>query len=589
LASKTIDELTAATEVAASDLIPLFQTSATNKATPPQLLRGITGWINALEYGAVGDGETVNTTALQNALNALKTAGGGTLFIPEGTYLTAGLALSDADNITILGDGPNRTILKMVPAATSAPILLFTRCNFLTICDLEVDGNKENQIGKYIRGIYWLADNAASGGVLCEHGTFERLFIHDTTDQGLLVAGGRWAKIDKVHTERCGSTGNIGAGIHIVNASPDISLLSCDVQISNCSDIGSGLIDGDEGAGLQMQVGTHNIQVSNYTSWNATKYGIKCQAHQVELNNIQVFEPGICGIALQYNDVRLSNVRVEKTTPGSSGAITISAPQQELDPRDIRMDLSNIHIVDTAGGFYTGLSITNSESGTDPVSHVHVANLNISGFAGLNYGLRIAGNVTDCDIVNAHVTDCDTNITMGGYTINSVVYGPQRIQMIGVHSRELTPGPSGSIGWALGYGTGLLIGCTSEMLAGSSRVLWQNLGNNWAMAAAARCAMNITPAATQPSRTISGDALSVGVAGYIEVRAESGTTDALTDIAGGVAGQWLILKAYGSHVLTVTHNAAKLILPGGTDYTLSGDKRLLLYCLAAGKWTVFNA
>jgi hypothetical protein len=588
LASKTIDELTAATEVAASDLIPLFQTSATNKATPPQLLRGITGWINALEYGAVGDGETVNTTALQNALNALKTAGGGTLFIPEGTYLTAGLALSDADNITILGDGPNRTILKMVPAATSAPILLFTRCNFLTICDLEVDGNKENQTGKYIRGIYWLADNAASGGVLCEHGTFERLFIHDTTDQGLLVAGGRWAKLDKIHTERCGSTGNIGAGIHIVNASPDISLLSCDVQISNCSDIGSGLIDGDEGAGLQMQVGTHNIQVSNYTSWNATKYGIKCQAHQVELNNIQVFEPGICGIALQYNDVRLSNVRVEKTTPGSAGAIGIGAPQQELDPRNICMDLSNIHIVDTAGGFYTGLEISNSDSEINPVSHVHVANLNISGHAGLNYGLRFAGNVTDCDIVNAHVTDCDTNVAMGNYTINGVACGPQRIQLTGVHSKELTPGPSGSVGWGLGYGSGLLIGCTSEMLAGSSRVLWQNLSRTWGFASAQRKAWCGTPEGGQPISKINAGAITVSNSAYVEVNAESGTADDLTDITDGVAGQIVLFKAYTTRTITIVHNASKIILPGGSNYTLAGDKRLLLCCIAPGKWTAFN-
>jgi hypothetical protein len=545
-------------------------------------------WFDVKRYGATGDGVTEDTTAVQAALTAAKGAAGGRVYLPAGAYLVGALALEDADNITICGDGPGRTILRMKPNTLAAPVLKFVRCNYLTVRDIEIDGDKANQTSKYIRGLHWLADDAASGGVLCEHGTFERLFIHDTTDQGLLVAGGRWVKIDKVHTERCGSTGNIGAGIQIVNASPDISLLSCDVQISNCSDDGSGLIDGDEGAGLQMQVGTHNIQVSNYTSWNATKYGIKCQAHQVELNNIQVFEPGICGIALQYNDVRLSNVRVEKTTPGSSGAITINAPQQELDPRDIRMDLSNIHIVDTAGGFYTGLDITNSESGTDPVSHVHVANLNISGHAGLDYGLRIAGNVTDCDIVNAHITDCDTNIAMGAYTINSVAYGPQRIQMIGVHSKELTPGATGSVGWGLSYGTGSLIGCSSTQLVGSSRTLWSNLGNNWGLLAVNHIATCIAVAEDKPTRTISSGAIGAGVAGYIEVRPESGSSDDLTDITGGSVGQQLILKADGGDTITVKHNTSKIICPGGTDYTLSGDDRLLLYCISAGKWTVFN-
>jgi polygalacturonase len=43
-------------------------------------------WINAKEYGAVGDGSTDDHTAIQNALNA---AAGGTLYIPSGTYRKA--------------------------------------------------------------------------------------------------------------------------------------------------------------------------------------------------------------------------------------------------------------------------------------------------------------------------------------------------------------------------------------------------------------------------------------------------------------------------------------------------------------------
>ncbi len=30
-------------------------------------------------------------------------------------------------------------------------------------------------------------------------------------------------------------------------------------------------------------------------------------------------------------------------------------------------------------------------------------------------------------------------------------------------------------------------------------------------------------------------------------------------------------------------------LPGAVDYTLSGDKRLFLYCISSGLWTVPNA
>jgi hypothetical protein len=48
------------------------------------------GWadtINVREYGVAGDGETCDTKAIQAALDACDSAGGGTVVIPPGTYL----------------------------------------------------------------------------------------------------------------------------------------------------------------------------------------------------------------------------------------------------------------------------------------------------------------------------------------------------------------------------------------------------------------------------------------------------------------------------------------------------------------------
>ncbi len=49
-------------------------------------------WINVKDYGALGDGSTNDTSAIQSTIEAVKTAGGGTVYIPEGTYIlqTAG-------------------------------------------------------------------------------------------------------------------------------------------------------------------------------------------------------------------------------------------------------------------------------------------------------------------------------------------------------------------------------------------------------------------------------------------------------------------------------------------------------------------
>ncbi|NJK86576.1 MAG: hypothetical protein HC906_12005 [Bacteroidales bacterium] len=41
---------------------------------------------NILKYGAKGDGRTVNTESINNAVSACANAGGGTVVIPKGTF-----------------------------------------------------------------------------------------------------------------------------------------------------------------------------------------------------------------------------------------------------------------------------------------------------------------------------------------------------------------------------------------------------------------------------------------------------------------------------------------------------------------------
>jgi hypothetical protein len=47
------------------------------------------GWINVMDYGAVGDGSTNDTTAITAAISALPSSG-GVLYFPPGSYLTSG-------------------------------------------------------------------------------------------------------------------------------------------------------------------------------------------------------------------------------------------------------------------------------------------------------------------------------------------------------------------------------------------------------------------------------------------------------------------------------------------------------------------
>lgn len=66
---------------------------------------------NVKSFGAVGDGTHKDTTAIQNAINSCASAGGGTVEVPPGTYLSAPLFLKS--NITLrLIQGPRSMLRK---------------------------------------------------------------------------------------------------------------------------------------------------------------------------------------------------------------------------------------------------------------------------------------------------------------------------------------------------------------------------------------------------------------------------------------------------------------------------------------------
>ncbi len=52
------------------------------------------GWLNVRDHGARGDGASNDTDALQTTVDACSAAGGGTVLVPAGTYLTGPLTLA---------------------------------------------------------------------------------------------------------------------------------------------------------------------------------------------------------------------------------------------------------------------------------------------------------------------------------------------------------------------------------------------------------------------------------------------------------------------------------------------------------------
>jgi hypothetical protein len=84
--------------------------------------------VDASSYGAIGDGVANDTPALQKALDDLKRKGGGVLYLPAGTYkiypqdVGINALTIDSDNITIMGDGHDKTIISCYVSRGRNPV-----------------------------------------------------------------------------------------------------------------------------------------------------------------------------------------------------------------------------------------------------------------------------------------------------------------------------------------------------------------------------------------------------------------------------------------------------------------------------------
>jgi Pectate lyase superfamily protein len=118
-----------------------------------ELVGPFPSWANLKTwYGAVGDGNSDDTQALQNALNDLgKTGKSSVLYFPAGTYkITNQLDLSKAKNVAIVGQSPDLVTLSWA-GASGGTILRFQNDSHTKVQGVTFDGNNTASNGLWIR------------------------------------------------------------------------------------------------------------------------------------------------------------------------------------------------------------------------------------------------------------------------------------------------------------------------------------------------------------------------------------------------------------------------------------------------------
>jgi hypothetical protein len=107
-----------------------------------------------------------NRTAINNAINAANAAGGGTVYLPAGTYYVTGTGtasdgcISLKSNVTLKGDGMGVTTIKVVDGNTQAITGVVRtpsgeKTSNVTIMDLTIDGNDTNKSGGDVNACFF--------------------------------------------------------------------------------------------------------------------------------------------------------------------------------------------------------------------------------------------------------------------------------------------------------------------------------------------------------------------------------------------------------------------------------------------------
>ncbi len=169
---------------------------------------------NVKSFGALGDGTTDDTTAIQNAINA-----GGVTFFPAGTYISGTLNLIAGSSLVGVGSGYygfassvlNRSILKLKTATNSDLIKIATGIAHGRIEYLEIDGNAANNTSG--AGIAF-ADNTVSDEA---DWTIRDVEIHNTKGHGIYI--GSWR--NAVYGDRVLITSAGGSGLYLQTNTDD--------------------------------------------------------------------------------------------------------------------------------------------------------------------------------------------------------------------------------------------------------------------------------------------------------------------------------------------------------------------------------
>lgn len=537
---------------------------------------------NVTDYGAVGDGATDNTIAIQNAINACNAAGGGIVEIPAGTFLSGPITLTNNMDLHVDANG----LLQMLPlytypgGVTNAQTFIF--CN--NVHDLAISGSGviDGQ------GAPWWAYNATNNTInrpmIMDLFNVNRLFVHDITLQNS----------PNHHfgvREFCGNVTISNLTINTVNPSPntdgiDYTATNGIIENSHISDGDDNLAIGSTGPVVGLLItncffGTgHGVSVLGPTApmsdmtvincaFNGTDNGIrwKCsRGSSAPVQNINYYNLTMTNVGLPiviycyYDETGTPDNIQPSTVLAASNTVPITATTPVW--RDITISNLTISSTRDIGGVVWGpgenaisnltlISITNTTPKTFDLYNVKGVNIINSRF---NFSSGNTFTLCNAGVTISNTTAAGKAVTIGGATSSN------SLALYGTTASMSSANLFAAIPLALG---GCVLTNTGNLVLGSSNILNFTLGSNVSKLAVVG---NLTIGGT--NNFIAGPGFTNGV---YTIMSYSGT------LSGSIPVQGSILPGYSCSINTSTSGLVNVvatytgIYPTNTTDTLTSS------------------
>lgn len=330
--------------------------------------------INVKEFGAVGNGISDDTAAINNAIETAKSSLIKTVYFPAGEYKVSS-TLFYYNKLTFVGDGVESTTIKADKNFYSD--LFYIRLyygiiapkekyqNNFTIKDLTINGNRDNQ-NIPVFGIF---------GYWSDRTTVSNVNVIDVNGIGVGFAGSTNSLVENTNVRDSGAT---------------LPGLWC--GIDNRTDVG----------------GVENVMFDHVSSINSDLDGIilNCpnstiQNSRFDNNGLNKGDSGALGAGAIYNDENYKNVRILNNYIGKSTEFGINMVLTDsfISNNTIEnQNLAGIYLRPGTGESSKGVTITGNFIRNNAISDTMVAAYPKSGIAlDKSSNITITGNIITDD------------------------------------------------------------------------------------------------------------------------------------------------------------------------------------------------